>query len=84
MSELPKLQAEVDFLKINKLSADDILHEACTLYDRWPKLPTEEKRKIVECLVEKIVIGDGEIDITLSHLPTSEEACKNQQGLGSG
>jgi site-specific DNA recombinase len=83
-SELPKLQAEVDFLKINKLSSDDILHEASTLYDRWPKLPTEDKRKIVECLVEKIVIGDGEIDITLSHLPSSEEVCKNQQRLGTG
>ena len=84
VSELPKLQAEVDFLKINKLSADDILHEASTLYDRWPSLPPEDQRKIVECLVEKIVIGDGEIDITLSHLPASEEACKNQQRLGPG
>jgi site-specific DNA recombinase len=84
VAELPKLQAEVDFLKINKLSTDDILHEASTLYDRWPKLPTEDKRKIVECLVEKIVIGDGEIDITLSHRPPSEEVCKNQQRLGLG
>jgi len=83
-AELPKLQAEVDFLKVNKLSTDDILREASTLYDRWPKLPMDDKRKIVECLVEKIVIGDGEIDITLSHLPSSEEACKNQQHLGLG
>ena len=81
-AELPKLQAEVDFLKVNQLSADDILHEANTLYDRWPTLPLPDKRKIVESLVEKIVIGDKEIDITFSYLPTSEEACKNQQGLG--
>ncbi len=84
VAELPQLEAEVDFLKVNKLSADDVLHEAGTLYDRWPKLPSEDKRKIVECLVEKIVIGDGEIDITLSHMPSSEEACKNQQHLGLG
>lgn len=84
VAELPQLEAEVDFLKVNKLSADDVLHEAGTLYDRWPKLPSEDKRKIVECLVEKIVIGDGEIDITLSHMPSSEEACKNQQHLGPG
>ncbi|HEY5298418.1 MAG TPA: hypothetical protein VIK59_10880 [Verrucomicrobiae bacterium] len=81
VAELPKLQAEVDFLKINKLSADDVLHEANTLYDRWPKLPVQDKRKIVEALIEKIVIGDGEIDITFSHLPSSEELCKNQQKL---
>ena len=84
VAELPKLQAEVDFLKVNKLSSDDVLREAGTLYDRWPKLPTDDKRKIVECLVEKIVIGDGEIDITLSHLPSSEEVCKNQHRLGLG
>lgn len=84
VSELPKLQAEVDFLKVNKLSADDILHEAGSLYDRWPKLPSDDKRKIVECLIEKIVIGDGEIDITLSHLPSSEVMCNNQQRLGPG
>ena len=82
--ELPKLQAEVDFLKVNKLSADDVLSEANTLYSRWPSIPIEDKRKIAESLVEKIVIGDKEIDITFSYLPSSEEACKNQQRLGPG
>jgi site-specific DNA recombinase len=80
----PKLQAEVDFLKVNQLSADDILHEANTLYARWPKLPLDDKRKIAESLVEKITIGDKEIDITFSYLPTSEEVCKYQQGLRPG
>lgn len=73
----PKLQAEVDFPKINKLSADDILHEAGTLDDRWPSLPGEDRRKIMECLVEKIVIGDGEIDITLSQMPSSESKSRS-------
>ena len=84
VAELPKLEAEVDLLKVNNLSADDILHEANTLYDRWPKLPLDDRRKIAESLVEKIVIGNNEIDITFSYLPSSEEACKNQQRLGPG
>jgi site-specific DNA recombinase len=83
-AELPRLQAEVDLLKVDNLSADEILHEATTLYDRWPSLPTEDKRKIAESLVEKIVIGEGEIDITFSYLPTCEEVCKSQQRLGLG
>ena len=33
----------------------------------------ENKRKIVEALIEKIVIGDGEIDITFAYLPSGEE-----------
>jgi len=81
VAELPKLEAEVDFLKVNKLSAEDVTHEAA-IYDRWPKLPPDDKRKIVEALIEKVVIGHGEIDITFSHIPTSEELCKNQQRLG--
>jgi site-specific DNA recombinase len=79
--ELPKLQAEVDYLKVNELSADAIMKEATNLYNRWPSLPVDEKRKIAESLCHKIVIGRGEIDITLSYLPSSEEQCKCQQQL---
>jgi site-specific DNA recombinase len=84
LAELPKLESEVDFLRVNKLSADDVLHESATLHDRWPHMEVSEKRKIVEAIIEKVVIGDGEIDITYSHLPTSIEQCKNQQRLGPG
>ncbi len=81
-TELPKLQAEVDYLKVNDLSADEVLAEANNLYSRWPSIPGEDKRKIVETIVEKIVVGPGdEIEITFSHLPTSEEMTKSQQGL---
>jgi hypothetical protein len=81
-SELPKLEAEIDGLKINDLSADEVLSEANQLYARWPKLPTEDKRKIVEGILEKAVIGPGdEIELTLSHLPTSEEMVRSQQRL---
>jgi site-specific DNA recombinase len=81
LAELPRLEAEVDLLKVNKLSADDVLHEANSLHERWPKLPVPDKRKIVESLIEKIEIGNGEIDIMFSHLPSSEELCKSQHKL---
>ena len=83
-TELPKLQADVDFLKVNKLSADDVVHESKTLQERWPTMLPDDKRKIVEALIEKIVIGAKDIDITYSYVPTSEELCKSQQGLGPG
>jgi site-specific DNA recombinase len=81
---LPKLQAEVDFLKVNKVSATEVLHEATTLHDRWPTLPSEDKRKTAEALAEQIVIGEAEIDIKWTWRPTSEELCKTQQRLGLG
>ena len=83
-AELPKLEAEVDFLKVNKLSADDIVRESAKLHERWPSMPLDDKRRIVEALIEKIVIGEGEIDITYSCAPSSEEQCKSQQGLRMG
>lgn len=79
--ELPKLQAEVDYLKINTLTADAVITEANALYGRWLTLPTDERRKIAETLCQRITIGRDEIDITLSYLPTSEEPCKSQQQL---
>ena len=80
--ELPRLQAEVDYLKVSNLSADEVLAEANTLYSRWPTLPTEDKRKIVESILEKVVIGPGdEIELTLSYLPSSEEMTNNQRAL---
>ncbi len=82
-AELPKLEAEVDFLKVNKLSADDVVHESVTLHERWPSMQADDRRKIVEALIEKIVIGDDGIDITYSYLPSSEELCKNHQELGN-
>ena len=44
----------------------------------------DDKRKIVEALIKKIVIGEKDIDITYSYVPSSEELCKSQQGLGPG
>jgi len=81
MAELPKLQASLDLMKVSRISAEDVMSEAKTLYDRWPRLPIDERRKIAEAVCEKIVIGKGEIDITLAYLPSSEELCKSQTQL---
>lgn len=80
-STLPKMQAEADQLRMTDVNGPAVLAKAATLYDRWPTMPTDDKRKIAKALVERIVIGEGEIDIMFSYLPTSEELCKNQQQL---
>ena len=81
VAELPKLEAEVDFLKVNNLSADEVVSEAQNLYANWPKLTTDRKRQIAESIIEKVVVGEGEIDITFACLPSSEEMTKSQQQL---
>lgn len=76
-TQLPALQAELDYLKINILSSDEILYEAKDLYSRWPRLEHEDKRRIVENITDKIVVGDGDVTIHLSYLPVASELAAN-------
>jgi len=71
--QIPQLQAGIDFLKIQYASSDEIFHETKDLYSRWSQLNLEEKRKIVECITEKIIVGKDDITINLSYLPSSVE-----------
>ncbi len=67
--ELPRLQAELDVLRITAASREEILEEARDLTTRWADLPEEEKRQIVEAITERIVIGREDVEIMLLHLP---------------
>lgn len=80
-SELPKLQGELDALEMHQISADDVIAEATNLHRRWPNFNSEEKRRIIESITEKIVVSGEEIDITLSYMPTYEELTKRQRNL---
>jgi len=77
--QIPHLQGEIDFLKIQYLSRDEILNEAKDLYSRWPELQREEKRKIVENITDKILIGKDEVTISLYYLPSSSEMVASKQ-----
>jgi site-specific DNA recombinase len=81
IAELPLLESEVDVLKVTNLSKEEVVSEARDLYDRWPDLPMDNKRRIVESIIEKVTIGKDEINITLSCLPSSEEMVKGQLAL---
>lgn len=81
-AQIPTLQGELDFMKIQYLSSDEIISQAQDLYSRWPQMVHEEKRKIVESVTENIIIGKGEIDINLCYLPSLDEVMvKGQQNV---
>lgn len=77
--QIPRLQGEVDFLKIQQLSSDEILCEAKDLWTRWPSFSPEEKRQVVENITETIVIGKAEVTIDLCRLPSSLEDVAGRQ-----
>ncbi len=67
--EIPKTQAEIDVMKIAHLSKDEIVSEARDLYARWPELPRDERRRIIEAITERITVGTDEITIDLYYVP---------------
>jgi len=77
--ELPRLQGEVDYLKIQYLSRDEILAEARDLYSRWPELAIEDRRQIVEAVVDRITIGKDDVEIHLGYLPSPAEVVTKGQ-----
>jgi site-specific DNA recombinase len=70
---LPRIEAELDILKVNSLSAGEIASQAGSLYDRWLAMPPNEKREIVEIITDKIVISKDEITISLSYAPSCKD-----------
>lgn len=79
LEELPRAQAELDILKSEHLTSEYIMAEAQTLHSNWPKMSIEERRNIVEIYVKNIIIGKGEISLSLYYLPSSKEITNGQR-----
>ncbi len=77
--QMPHLQGEIDFLKVQYLSSDEILSEARDIYSRWPDLEQSEKRQIIENILQKIVIGQEDVAISLCYLPSTAEIMTEKQ-----
>jgi site-specific DNA recombinase len=71
--QIPRLQAEIDFMAIQHLSSEEVVSGARDLYSRWQDLPFEERREIVETIVDRITVRVGEVEIDLAYLPPPSE-----------
>jgi hypothetical protein len=69
-AEIPRLQGEIDFLKIQHLSQEEITSAAEDLATRWFDLSLEERRAIVQATVELVTVGRGEIEFSPTYLPS--------------
>jgi hypothetical protein len=56
-------------LKIQHLSVEEIASAAEDLSARWDDLTHDEKRGIIQEIVERVMVGKDEIEITLTCLP---------------
>ncbi|MDQ5837774.1 MAG: recombinase family protein [Acidobacteriota bacterium] len=77
--QIPLLEREIELLKVHLLSPDGMIETGKRIYLHWDDLTSEEKRQIVENMVEKIVVGERDITIELDYLPaTSGQMAKGQ------
>ncbi|HVM60178.1 MAG TPA: recombinase family protein [Verrucomicrobiae bacterium] len=77
-AEVPRLEAELDILRVNEVSTEEIMAEAKDLQARWPTMAAEERRKIVELLVSSIVVGKDEVTLNLCYKPSFRDTTKRQ------
>lgn len=77
--ELPRLEGEIDFLKIEHLSGEEISRGGEDFYARWLGMTGEEKRTLVETYVRRVTVGKGEISFQLYHFPLPSEIASNRQ-----
>ncbi len=77
--ELPRLQGEVDYLRIDTLSRADVLASGKDLTAHWPELTAEERRQIIEAMVERIDVGKDDVEFTLQYSPSPSEAVVQRQ-----
>src|ERR1051325_5585340 len=75
-ANIPELEAQIDVYKVNNLSAQEVAAEAHSLSKQWPTFEPQDKRNIVESLVEKITVGKDEIAISFCYLPSCKDMAK--------
>jgi len=65
-----RLLGRIDALKVQLLSSDQVVEEAKQLQKLWKTMEMKEKRKIVESVLQKYIVGENDIDIIFNYLPT--------------
>lgn len=69
--QIPRLQAEIDFIKTNEIARSYIIERATTLAALWVDLSYEAQKDIVRELAEQIDVGDDSLNFVLYHIPSS-------------
>jgi site-specific DNA recombinase len=69
-TETLRLHAEIGFAKVNDVAKNYLLKRAMNVASMWPILNDDERRRLVQDLVDKIEIGDDSMHFVLSYFPS--------------
>jgi site-specific DNA recombinase len=82
--ELPRLEGEVDFLKVEHLSGEEVTAGIEDFYVRWPGMAPEEKRTLVETYVRRVTVGKDDISFSLYYFPSPSKVTSKGQRSNLG
>lgn len=71
--EIPRLQEEADFLAIQHLSSEEIASEAHDVYGGLGQLAQDEKRGIVETIVQLATVHEDNVTFDLLYSPPTPQ-----------
>jgi site-specific DNA recombinase len=66
--QISRLEGEILAIKDMYSSSGYIIEEARSLYQNWESLERNEKRRIVEAIVDRIIVSESEVDIRLNYI----------------
>ena len=78
--EIPRLQAQLDVMRISTSASHVAAAEATDLALRWDQVPEPEKRQIVEAITDCIVVGKEEVTIDLLYIPSMVQKQRGATG----
>jgi site-specific DNA recombinase len=76
--ELPNLQAKRDVLKIALTSREEVLSGSKDLIDHWDTLEHRDRRQVVEAMLKRVVVGNGEVEFDFLYDPALANSPNSQ------
>jgi site-specific DNA recombinase len=69
--ELPRLMARREAIRQSVWNSEEAFRETTDILTRWPELPKEDKRLIIEAVLVRVDIGAEDVEFTFLHEPSS-------------
>ena len=67
--ELARIEKEAGVIAADESAKRSALEDGARLKDEWPRMSFDQKRRIVEALIERVRVAGDEVEFDLSYLP---------------
>lgn len=83
-AEIPRLEGDLDYMKVNLLSGDEVFRTGQNMAEVWPTLDQQEKQRVAELWAEQIVVHLNTIEIHIYHEPEKMKRYLDQENGNNG